>query len=162
MGGSIELKHFDNDYNNKTNTCKCDKKEFFKIYTITFIFVIMAIFSPFWIADKTFIWVYDGMVQHYRALAYYGEWLKLLVKTVFIDHSLSVPTFSFGIGYGSDLFTTLHYYAIGDPFTVLSVLFPLKYQFLLYNALIVMKLYFAGIAFASYCFYVFRKTTMLF
>lgn len=44
------------------------------------------------------------------------------------------------IGYGSDILTTLHYYVIGDPLTLLSVFFKSSqteflYEFLFFDNL---------------------------
>ena len=40
------------------------------------------------------------------------------------------------IGYGSDILTTLHYYVIGDPLTLLSVFVPADKTEVLYEVLI--------------------------
>ena len=37
------------------------------------------------------------------------------------------------IGYGSDILTTLHYYVIGDPLTLLSVFVPAEHTETLYE-----------------------------
>ena len=49
------------------------------------------------------------------------------------------------IGYGSDNLTTLHYYVIGDPLTLLSVFVPEKDTEILYELLIFLRIYLAGI-----------------
>ena len=56
------------------------------------------------------------------------------------------------IGYGSDILTTLHYYVIGDPLTLLSVFVPEEKTEILYEVLIFLRLYLAGLAFSGYCF----------
>ena len=57
------------------------------------------------------------------------------------------------IGFGSDILTTLHYYVIGDPLTLLSVFVPEKNTEILYEILIFLRIYLAGITFSIYCFY---------
>ena len=57
------------------------------------------------------------------------------------------------IGYGSDILTTLHYYVIGDPLTLFSVFVPRKNTEILYEILIFVRIYLAGITFSFYCFY---------
>lgn len=57
------------------------------------------------------------------------------------------------IGYGSDILTTLHYYVIGDPLTLLSVFFKSSQTEFLYEFLIFLRIYLAGIAFSRYAFY---------
>ena len=57
------------------------------------------------------------------------------------------------IGYGSDILTTLHYYVIGDPLTLLSVFVPADKTETLYEVLIFLRIYLAGISFSIFCFY---------
>ena len=57
------------------------------------------------------------------------------------------------IGYGSDILTTLHYYVIGDPLTLLSVLVKPEHTEKLYEFLIFLRIYLAGITFSRYAFY---------
>ena len=57
------------------------------------------------------------------------------------------------IGYGSDILTTLHYYVIGDPLTLLSVLVKPEHTEKLYEFLIFLRIYLAGITFSRYSFY---------
>ena len=130
-----------------------NKKSTLLTYTIIFIFLVLLIFFLFWSNGKAFIWNADGWTQHFKAFVYYGEWLKLLAENLFIHHKLDIPTFTFGLGYGSDLYTTLQFYAIGDPLNILAGLIPLKYQSFLYSLLVIVRLYLAGLAFIYYCFY---------
>ncbi len=86
-------------------------------------------------------------MQHLQTLTYYSKWLRGIIKTVFLEHTLSIPTFSFGLGYGDDILTTLHYYGIGDPFNLISVLVPTGKIVWLYHILIVVRIYLAGFSF---------------
>ena len=61
------------------------------------------------------------MPQHLNSLAYYGEYLRNILHSVFVEHKFEIPMWDMHIGYGSDILTTLHYYVIGDPLTLLSV-----------------------------------------
>jgi uncharacterized membrane protein YfhO len=100
---------------------------------------------------KTFINETDPLVQHYPALMYYGRFLRSIFSN-FLSGKFAVPLYDFNIGFGSDILTTLHYYVIGDPLTLLSFFVPLKYCAYLYNFLVILRLYFAGLAFSLYCF----------
>ncbi len=64
-----------------------------------------------------------------------------------------MPMWDMNIGYGSDILTTLHYYVIGDPLTLLSVFVPADKTEILYEVLIFLRIYLAGISFSIYCFY---------
>ena len=70
------------------------------------------------------MWSHDGVPQHLNSLAYYGRYLRQVLYTLFIEHKLSLPLWDMHIGYGSDILTTLHYYVIGDPLTLLAVFVP--------------------------------------
>ncbi len=54
----------------------------------------------------------DGPEQLYPALYYYGDWLKNLFGNLI--HG-TLPMWSWDIGLGSDVITTLGYYVVGDP-----------------------------------------------
>ena len=146
--------------NKKGYFSKKEIYEYFFIYTLIFIGLSIIIFSFFWRYDKSFIWNQDGKQQHFRALVYYGQWLREIIKNIFVNHSFSIPEWSFSLGYGSDIITTLHYYVVGDPFSLLSAFVPSKYTVYLYGFLILLRLYSAGLTFSAYCFKV-TKTSRL-
>lgn len=95
----------------------------------------------------------DGWSQHYKALIYYARFLRSIAKNIIIDHRFIIPSWDFSIGEGSDILQTLHYYVIGDPFAVLSMFVPTRFMYLYYDAMILLRLYLAGIAFSFLCFY---------
>ncbi len=61
------------------------------------------------------------------------------------------PTFNMHMGFGSDLFTTLQYYVIGDPFSLPAVFVPQRYMLEFHDAMIVLRMYLAGLSFDGYC-----------
>ncbi len=103
--------------------------------------------------NKSFVWERDGLKQHYRALIYYGQCLRNIIKNLIFNHTLDISTYSFSMGYGSDIITTLQYYVIGDPLNLLSVLIPTKYMAYFYSILILVRFYMSGITFSMFCFY---------
>ena len=129
------------------------RKRYYLIYTLVFLGMISAIFVRFLINGKSFIWNVDGWHQHYKALVYYAKWLRSIIRGVLFEHTLDIPQYSFSIGYGSDVVATLHYYTIGDPFSVLSVLVPVRYMAYYYSFMIILRFYLAGVAFSEFCFY---------
>lgn len=124
------------------------KSHYWGIYTILFIFMSIAVFSFFFLEGKTFVrdsrW--DAWMQHYKALIYYGKWLRTM-------DSFTLPAYSFSMGYGSDILTTLHYYVAGDPLNLLAVFFSEENMYYLYGGLIILRLYLAGLCFSIYGFY---------
>ena len=97
---------------------------FFLAYTLCFAIIAGAVFSVFMINKKSFIWVPDGLQQHFNALLYYRSWLLSIIQTAVTEHRIEVPLWDMHIGLGSDVLTTLHYYVIGDPLNLLSVFVP--------------------------------------
>ncbi|MFC3927793.1 YfhO family protein [Streptococcus caprae] len=135
-----------------------EKISYYGPYTILFSIVVVVILGFFALRHKSLIYysdqgAQDGLVQHYNAFIYYGRYLRQLLATVFIHHSFDLPTWDMSIGYGQDIISTLTYYVIGDPFSLLSVLVPTQFSELAYNGLIVLRLYVAGLAFLAFCYY---------
>lgn len=124
---------------------------YYTVYSILFCFVTLAVFSWFFLASKSFVWETDGIPQHFNALAYYGQYLRGIIRNFFSTGKLSIPMFDFNIGYGSDIITTLHYYVLGDPLTLLSAIVPVAKTEFLYSFLIILRFYLAGVSFSMYC-----------
>ena len=100
------------------------KKKYLMIYTLCFLITAALVFSAFYLNGQTFVWDSDGVTQHFNALIYYRSWLREILRNLFVEHRLEIPLWDLQIGYGSDILTTLHYYAYGDPLNLLSVFVP--------------------------------------
>lgn len=125
--------------------------QFFLFYTALFAAVSAACFFLYFCSDRTFFTTYDGRVQHIAALTYYGDYIRSILRTFFTTGTISVPLWDFSIGFGADIIGTLHYYAFGDPLTLLSAFAPSDHTETLYNFLIFLRLYLAGLFFLLYC-----------
>ena len=101
-------------------------------YTLLFAITAILTYIYFIINGKSFVWHVDGYDQHMVALTYYGQWLRQIVRSIFIDHTFNISMWNFTIGYGGDVLTTFNYYVIGDPSNLLSVFVPTKYTEYLY------------------------------
>ena len=132
---------------------KSKKKDFYLLYTVVFAVIASVLFLYFYLNEKSLVWSHDGVPQHLNSLAYYGRYLREVLNTLITEHRLVFPAWDMHIGYGSDILTTLHYYVIGDPLTLLSVFFPADKTEILYEILIFLRIYLAGISFSLYCFY---------
>lgn len=95
----------------------------------------------------------DGLLQHFNALTYYGEWLRSIIYNIFVKHKIEIPMWDLSIGLGGDIITTLSYYVLGDPLNLLAVFVPDMYTEYLYNGLVIFRLYLSGLAFIAYCRY---------
>lgn len=133
---------------------KWNRKNYVLLYTVVYAVLIFFVFGYFFFQGKSFIWHMDGREQHFKALAYYGMWLRSLFR----EHHFN--TWTFGLGYGGDVIQTLSYYVIGDPLNLLSVFVPVKDTVYLYDALILVRLYLAGLAFSHYCAYMKKDNAM--
>ena len=129
------------------------KKDFYILYTLVFGIISFFIYYQFADNGKSLLWSHDGIPQHLNSLAYYGRYLRNVLHTILVEHKLSLPMWDMNIGYGSDILTTLHYYVIGDPLTLLSVFVPADKTETLYEVLIFLRIYLAGISFSIFCFY---------
>lgn len=128
------------------------RRDFLILYTLIFALLSVLTHIYIYIGGRTLVWNLDGSGQHIKALAFYGEWLRGVIGHIFTDHELSIPAWSFSIGYGADVPVTLSYYVTGDPFAFLSVFVPVKYTYFLYEALIYLRVWCMGLTFATFCF----------
>ena len=104
------------------------KKKFLLIYTLIFAVLSAAFILTINLNGKTQICNFDGDGQHIKALIYYSDWIRSILKNIFVDHKFEFPCWSFSIGYGADIPRSLHYYAVGDPFAIFCVFFPAQHM----------------------------------
>lgn len=138
------------------------KSGWFWCYTVLFAFTCLFVFMPFALNGVDFIWdesSADGYTQHWMALMYLGQWGREIITTLFTQGKFVVPMWDFSIGYGSDIATSMHYYAFGDPLNLLSILVPSKFTEILYDLLVLLRLYLAGLSFSLFCFKMDKKKT---
>lgn len=133
-----------------------EKKKWIWTYSLVFLISFLAVYSLQILNGRGFIYMEanhtgDGLVEHYNSLVYYGEWLRSILHNLFVEHRFSIPTWDLSIGLGGDVVTTLSYYVLGDPLNLLAVFVAPEYTEYLYDFLIIVRLYLAGIAFSVYC-----------
>ena len=134
------------------------RKDYYLKYALLFTLICLIAFSYYYVNGRTFInHTNDGLIQHYKALAYYSQYLKTFFKNLFINHQFIIPQWDFSIGEGADILQTLHMYAIGDPLAFFSVFFPLDKIYVYYDASIIIRLFLSGIVFSELCFYTKQK-----
>ena len=145
----------------KQRLCLSDEqyrlRRYFALYTALFAFTCCVVFCWYFLAGRTFIWQPDGWAQHYKALVYYARYLRSIVRELLYHHRFILPEWDFALGEGGDILQTLHYYVIGDPFAALSVLVPVRFLWIYYDFMILLRLYLSGIAFSCLCFYTKRE-----
>ena len=129
---------------------KRQKEVFLLVYTILFSVSAGVMLWYFSAAGKQMVWKGDGLSQHYLALCYYARWGKAVLGSL-LSGRPAFPTFNMHMGFGSDMFTTLQYYVIGDPFSLPAVFVPQRYMLEFHDAMIVLRMYLAGLSFDGYC-----------
>lgn len=131
---------------------KEQRKYCYGVYTLMFLLMCIVAFLPFFTEGKSFVWgagVEDGLSQHFSALAYYGEALREFFRNLLAGHPKLVM-WDMSLGYGADILSTLNYYAIGDPLNILYGFVSPKNTETMYNFMIVLRMYLAGITFIMY------------
>ena len=131
---------------------KHGREGYFLAYTLCFLAACLMVFCWFLLDGRTLIWGIDGWKQHYTALIYYGQYLRNIIEGLLSGNGLVLPGWGFDFGEGNSVLGTLHYYGIGDPLAALSVFVPETHMYLFYNAMAILRLYLAGIAFSFLCF----------
>ena len=134
------------------NTEKKHRQERNFLFCYTAIFILTAVLVFHWFPDRgrRMVWQGDGLSQHYVALCYYARWGRAVLRSILSGHP-SFPTLNLHMGFGADLFTTLQYYVIGDPFSLPAVLVPQRYMLTFHDAMILLRMYLAGLCFDGYC-----------
>lgn len=150
----------------KLKTSPRRKTTYVLCYTALFALCALLAFCHFLLRGKGFVWCgdsgnIDGISQHYVALSYWGSYLRDIVRTLFTEGRLSIPLYDTSIGMGSDVLMTLSYYVAGDPLNLLSALVPRAATEYLYYALILVRLYLAGLSFSAFALYL-KKNNRLF
>lgn len=128
---------------------EASRRSYYLLYTGFFLLLALFAFGSLLLQNKSLIWKYDGWDQHYRALRYYGEYLRQILQSLFTQGRPVIPDWNFYIGEGSDVMNALHYYVMGDPLALLSVLVPPEGTHILFSCLCVLRMYLAGFAFSA-------------
>lgn len=128
-------------------------KNIYAKYSLLFCLLVPLCFFQFFVYGKSFL-VGDGLNEHTAFLAFYGEWLRNIIYNIFHGKFI-VPTFSFSLGFGADVISTLNWFCVGDPLNLVSVFVPKEGAYVLFVILAIIRFYLMGIAFIVFC----RKKT---
>ena len=131
---------------------KEQRKYCYGVYTLMFLLMCIVAFLPFFTEGKSFVWgagVEDGLSQHFSALTYYGEALREFFRNLLAGHPKLVM-WDMSLGYGADILSALNYYAIGDPLNLLYGFVSPKNTEIMYDFMILLRMYLAGITFIMY------------
>ena len=84
-------------------------KNRFLIFTALFLIAGYFVFQPYREEGRSLVCNGDASIQHYPALAYYGSFIREIIKTFLFEHRIEIPSWDMTIGYGGDIVSTLHY-----------------------------------------------------
>ena len=73
------------------------KRNYIALYTLIFAVMSAAFALTIYLNGKTQICNFDGTGQHLKALVFYSEWLRSVLKNIFVDHRFEIPCWSFSI-----------------------------------------------------------------
>lgn len=118
-------------------------KHLYRDYTIVFLIVAVCMFGTYLLTGHSLIWRLDGANQHLPLLENFRQGLGDLLS----GKISSLPQWSYQMGLGGDNFSVYSYYLIGDIFAYLTLLFPAAKVVVVYQWLIVLRLYCAGLSF---------------
>ena len=128
------------------------KRRYYAVFTALFMLTALLVLSWFLFTGRSLIYESDGWSQYYKAHVYYGRYLRQILRTLFSEGRLVLPAWDPAIGEGADVLGTLHYYVMGDPIALLTVLVPSGLMHLWYGFSILLRLYLAGLSFSALCF----------
>lgn len=131
------------------------KRQIILAYSLLFFVFCLIVFYPFYKNGTSLVWgqyAKDGLVQHFNAAAYWGEYLRQFFINL-LHGRFSLPMWDMSIGYGSDIFTTLNYYAIGDPLNLIYIFSNKHTVEYFYDFAVILRMYLIGISFICYGWY---------
>lgn len=101
------------------------------------------------VSGREMIWNVDGLQQYYAFFLYEGEWIRGVFAGLFSGQGLNIPLWEWHNGYGVDVPTTFDVFT--DPLNLVSAITPAAASEWVFQLLMVVRLYLAGLAFTFYC-----------
>ena len=131
-------------------------RKVFKSYSLWFcLFAFCCVIIFFIINNKSMYTITDGIYQQYVYFMYTGKWIRMFFHNIFIDHVFELPMWDMTIGMGGDSIITFSSVAnpLADPMYWISAFIPYKAAEYVFDAVIILKLYAAGLSFSyfAYC-----------
>ncbi len=138
--------------NGRTGQRTAKPLQYVLAYTVLWSVCAAVIWAVFRVNGKSFLWITDGVPQHFISFNYLCEYLEDLI----INHQFR-GFFNYSIGQGMDIVQTLGCYDFTDPVSAFAALFFPLGRLQRYTLMIFLKLYLTGISFLVFCFSTDRK-----
>ena len=116
------------------------------MYSVLWFFCAAVLYLLFRIHHKSFLFLYDGLYQHFISFNYLCDYLKSII----VDHHFK-GLYNYTLGQGMDIFTALNSYDFTDPVSAVSAAFVFLNRIQRYTLMIFIKLYLVGFSFCVYC-----------
>ena len=116
-------------------------------YTLLFIGMSGLVFFPFILTRHSLVNKVDGFSQYIVYLRYMGQYLRSAVRQ-FLQGSFRLPSYDFSIGMGDDIGQIVRFH----PLDFLSVFVPSAYTEILYEGILLLRFYLAGLTFSFFAF----------
>ncbi|MDO4797817.1 MAG: YfhO family protein [Coriobacteriales bacterium] len=117
-------------------------------YSCLFLPFAIVVLVALLLGWRELIWTIDGMSQYYPFFVYEGQWLRDIVSNLFGGGGLQIPLWEWASGYGADVLTTFDVFL--DPLNLVSAITPGWASEWVFQFLVVLRLYLAGLAFVFY------------
>ena len=125
-------------------------KKYLLLYTLMFVLMFIACFGLyFYRYGKSMIWGVDGLEQQFTRFVYTGQWIQDALAG-------KIRLFDLSLGYGSDT-AAVFGCTVLDPFNWFAAVFPKDISEIVFEGVIVLRMYCAGLAFTHYCTYTGRQ-----
>ncbi len=95
------------------------------------------------------IWNVDGIAQYYPFFVYEGQWIRGIFSNLLGGNGLQIPLWEWTSGYGADVITTFDVFL--DPLNLVSAITPERLSEWVFQLLVLVRMYLAGLAFVFYC-----------
>lgn len=119
-------------------------------YTLGFAAAALAHAWPYLQDGRYFIYGADAYTQHFPAFCYSVSYWKQYLSNL-LQGNLMPPLYSFSLGLGGDILSTLHYYGLANPFYLLALPVAEAQLPLAFSLITVLQLYLGGVGFYTFC-----------
>ena len=149
-----------------------------KTYTLFFlILLLISVFPVLFVKDRSIFDIGDGLTQYYVLFVYTGRFIREACNNIFVRHIFELPMWDMTIGMGSDAIIISGWpNDPADPLYWISAVVPPCASEIVFEIVLMLKLYIAGIAYilwsrnkghdgwkvvAGACVYVFSGAAMV-
>ena len=118
-------------------------------YNVLFPIMALLVLVAIPLGGRELIWNVDGISQYYPFFVYEGQWIRSIFSNLLAGTGDVIPLWEWCSGYGADIPTTFDVFL--DPLNLVSAITPEALSEWVFQALVVLRLYLAGLAFTYYC-----------